>query len=527
MSNISETTSSSDSEKIEMDAVYVHIGIVDPDVLTALKEYEVGPDRNRFIELALKVGVLSLRAAKGVVDGEQIKQSGEKLIAQLTERLQGHRALIDQSLEGTLRDYFDPSNGHFSKKVASLTQGDGELSQIVQRQMATETQKLQGILDSYIGGDGMLSQLLSPGDNNEFVSGMQKRLKDTLKLEHDVIISQFSLDSENSALSRLVRELKQNHGDVTSAMSTKMSEVVGEFSLDRPDSALSRLVGRVETAQRQITNEFSLDHPESALNKLALKLSSSIDTGQRSQLEFQQNVLQILSGLQAQRKAEARSTTHGAEFEQKVGAFLTEQSTGAGDVVQDSGSTTGLIRMCKVGDFVVTLGPDHVAAGANIVVEAKEAGNYSVKSTLEECDEARRNRGAQICLFVHSKRTAPSGFDILGRYGNDIVVVWDAEDAVSDVTLKAGLALAKAMCARKSKQSAKEAANWTVIDKNIEQMRKQISNFADLRSSTETIERAAEKSLERIRIMSKGLEDAVASMEEQLAGLRDVDQNPA
>jgi hypothetical protein len=507
-----------------MEPVYVHIGVTDPDVVAALKEYEIGNERTRFVELALKVGVLSLRAAKGVIDGEQIKASGEQLIAQLTERLQGHRELIDQSLEGTLRAYFDPTSGHFAARVSSLTHEDGELSQLVKRQLTTESDKLRVVLDGFVGNGGALSKLLTPGETNPFVADLQKRMQQSLEQEHDAIIAQFSLDSETSALSRLVRELKQNHGNLTDALNTKVSEVVGEFSLDRPDSALSRLVGRVEQAQTTITNEFSLDHPESALNRLAKQLGESIDAGQRSQSEFQTSVLQILSSLQAQKKAEARSTTHGAVFEQKVGEFLGDQCTRVGDVLEDCGTTTGLIRLSKVGDFNITLGPDNAAAGASIVVEAKESSSYSVKTTLEECDEARRNRGSQVCLFVHSARTAPKGFETLSRHGHDIVVLWDAENDVSDAYLKAGLMAARLMCVRQAQQSSSQSASWTVIDKQIENMRKAISNFADLRTISETIERSAEKSLERIRIMSKDLDSSLATMEEHLTSMRGATQ---
>ena len=67
----------------QTEALFLPISVTDPDVVVAIKEFEQGPERNRFVELALKIGVLSLRTAKGTLDGEQIKTSGEKLIAQL------------------------------------------------------------------------------------------------------------------------------------------------------------------------------------------------------------------------------------------------------------------------------------------------------------------------------------------------------------------------------------------------------------------------------------------------------------
>lgn len=99
------------------------------------------------------------------------------------------------------------------------------------------------------------------------------------------------------------------------------------------------------------------------------------------------------------------------------------------------GDTTRQIPRCKVGDFVVTLGPDSAAPGAAIVIEAKASGVYTLKSTLEEADQARRNRTASVCLFVHSARTAPAGLADLHRWGQDVVVVWDEDEPATDVRL--------------------------------------------------------------------------------------------
>ena len=51
-------------------------------------------------------------------------------------------------------------------------------------------------------------------------------------------------------------------------MQSKIDDVVKEFSLDEENSALSRLVRNVDLAQRTIVREFSLDNPESAFSRL-------------------------------------------------------------------------------------------------------------------------------------------------------------------------------------------------------------------------------------------------------------------
>jgi len=295
---------------------------------------------------------------------------------------------------------------------------------------------------------------------------------------------------------------------------------VGEFSLDRPDSALSRLVGRVEAAQKEITREFSLDNAESALSRLRNEVQTQLATLGAAQQAFQQQVVGLLSSMTARREAEARSTTHGAVFEEEVGRALRELAGPAGDVVEECGTTTGLIPKSKVGDFVVTLSPDSAAPGARIVVEAKESAAYDLRKTLEEADVARRNRDAGVGLFVHSTQTAPAGLQPLARYGTDFVVVWDPGDPATDVILRAGYLAAKALSLRAAKASRSETASFQTIDRAVETIRKQLDGFSEIKTHSETVGSAAKKILERVRIMSEAIEKQVDVLAEQVAAVK-------
>jgi hypothetical protein len=179
-----------------------------------------------------------------------------------------------------------------------------------------------------------------------------------------------------------------------------------------------------------------------------------------------------------------------------------------------------VIPRCKTGDFVVTLGPDCAGAGAAIVVEAKASGAYTLKSTLEEADSARRNRAASVCLFVHAARTAPAGLPELARYGNDVVVLWDDDDLATDVRLRAALLVAKALALRGAEPSAESVASLAEMDHAIEAIRKQISGFDEIRTSANTIVNGGHKILERARIMQEQIERRLAALGEQVGRLR-------
>jgi hypothetical protein len=163
----------------------------------------------------------------------------------------------------------------------------------------------------------------------------------------------------------------------------------------------------VDQAQGQIAAQFSLDNPDSGLTRIVQRLETfELAQSQRSH-EFENRVTQLLERLVTRRDDARRSTLHGNEFEDRVGEQLREQCLSSEDVFDDVGDCSGIIPRCKVGDFVVTLGPDSAAPAAAIVIEAKENDSYTLKATLDEADVARRNRSASVCLFVHSARTAP------------------------------------------------------------------------------------------------------------------------
>ncbi|HEX3660158.1 MAG TPA: hypothetical protein VHU89_01935 [Acidobacteriaceae bacterium] len=278
------------------------------------------------------------------------------------------------------------------------------------------------------------------------------------------ILSQFSLDDSQSALSRLVSELKANNGNLQEQLAGEVSSVVEEFSLDKEDSALSRLMRKVEAARATIAKEFSLDNDsgalsrmtrsmgeaaaaidknltldeeQSALSRIRRELLGVLDRHEQQATSFQTEVKATLAEIRARREESLRSTTHGRNFEDAVWEFVQKEAQKAGDMAAKTGNTTGSIRNCKVGDAVITLGDESAAPGASIVIESKEDASYDLRKAREECLSARKNRQAEIAVFIYSSQTAPAGQEVMCRHGNDIFVVWDAENIASDIHLRA------------------------------------------------------------------------------------------
>jgi hypothetical protein len=95
----------------------------------------------------------------------------------------------------------------------------------------------------------------------------------------------------------------------------------------------------------------------------------------------------------------------------------------------------------------------------------KEDASYDLKKSLAELVTARANRDAHLGVFVHSRRTAPSGLRPLKRYDADVVVAWNAEDEQSDVYLDGAITIAKALALRTKTISKASPVDIDGLDK--------------------------------------------------------------
>jgi hypothetical protein len=316
----------------------------------------------------------------------------------------------------------------------------------------------------------------------------------------------------------LVEQMRQA---VDGELAGNSEKVLAAFDLNEPDSALSRLVEQVRGAQRAIRGDFTLDDPESALSRMLAQLRTTLDTYEERNRAFRVEVESILRDMTVRKEAEDRGTIHGAVFEDAVTAYVLKNASETSDIGRHTGSTTGIIKNCKVGDCVVELGPDSPFAGESIVIEAKEDASYDLKRALEEIDKGRRNRGADVGIFVFSKKTAPRHLGSLARHGRDITVVWDAEDPATDVCFDAALTLARAMIFDQHRRGHVNAeVDFVELDRAVESIAKRASSLDDIRTWGQTVENTGGKIVAEIDRAQKDLVVQVEKLREQVAQAR-------
>ena len=498
----------------------LHLRISDADLVAELSAYEDGEDRAEFAISALKIGTIALRQAQGRIDADTVRHEGELFIESMSHALDNHQNEVTGQISNCLKEYFDPEGGQFNQRVKSLIQKDGEIERVIRSQIEGDGSELARTLTTHVGVESPLMHMLDPNAKDGLINNLSESASGTLTEQRELILREFSLDNKEGALSRLLEELEKNHGEVGESLQNQIDTVTEEFSLDKEDSALSRLMSRVEGAQKKITREFSLDEEDTALARMQKKLLDVLENQRQTNAQFQEEVKISLAEMNTRKKEAAKSTLHGLEFEDQVYGFVNDLNVNTGDFVTQTGNQTGDFGRSKKGDVVIQLGSEHVATGARIVIEAKDDKSYTIDGALAELEEAKKNRDASIGLFVFSSGSAPTGLEAFKRYGDDLMVVWNAEDANTNVILEAGVSVSKALCVQSRGHSEELGADIDAIREAVLDIEKQREGLEEITKSASAIDNHVTKILNRSRIMGNNLDRQIGILNEKVETLR-------
>jgi hypothetical protein len=531
------------------DSLLVELVVHDPEMIAELYRFAEGDAREDYARQALRIGVMALRQARGQIDAELVRREADRLLETMQNRLEEHARSVQDRTSQTLKDYFDPQSGRFQERIERLIRRDGELEQLLHKQLGQDESELSKTLSRHFGSESELLKWLNPDQSQGLLGAFRGALDEQLQVQREHVLKQFSLDNKDGALARFIHELSSRQGELTEQLQTQIECVVKEFSLDDETSALSRLVANVDRAQRTITREFSLDEDasalsrlkrlleqtntviaghlsldddESALARLKRELLGLMETQRDQNQKFQEDVKLALQAMLARKQEAARSTRHGIDFEAAALELIAVESQKTGDIFTPTGNSVGRIKNCKKGDGTLELGPESAAAGARIVIEAKEDAGYQLKQACEEIEAARKNRDAEIGLFVYSRKTAPAGIESIFRVGDDVFVVWDIDDSSSDLYLKLGVSLARALAVRQHKSQAAQSADFQAIEKAILHIEKAANGLEELQTSADTVQNHGEKMQKRIGLMRKELAKQIEILREHTANVAHV-----
>jgi hypothetical protein len=202
-----------------------------------------------------------------------------------------------------------------------------------------------------------------------------------------------------------------------------------------------------------------------------------------------------------------------------VGEFVQREAQRLGDVYESTNDSAGAISRCKVGDCVLTLGQESAAPDARIVFEAKKDRSYSLKDALAELQKARENRQSQIGVFVFSHDSAPQGIEPLSRFGNDVVLVWDAENPQTDIVFKSAISVARMIAVQERRVTGEAAADITEMKDAIDALCRDVSVLDDIVKCASAAQNHCEKIVSKAGGLKKKIDANLVALQEHVEAL--------
>src|SRR5207245_2480685 len=114
------------------------------------------------VSAALKVGILAIRQAAGVLDSRTIRDECDRLLKTVSESLSTHAESVSGHVASLLSRYFDPASGEFNECIDRLIRRDGELETLLSKHLNGDGSELAQTLEKHVGLTSPLLQMLSP-----------------------------------------------------------------------------------------------------------------------------------------------------------------------------------------------------------------------------------------------------------------------------------------------------------------------------------------------------------------------------
>lgn len=459
-------------------------------------------------QLAVDAWVIGLRAvanAHAQAQEARLADVGRTLLQDVGAQLDAHVQSQQQAITSALQKYFDPADGQVTERLRAFADDQGSLARLLERFVGSRNSVLAETLAKQVGEQSALFKKLSPTDSEGLIKALEAQLDKVLvQNQRDL---QRALDplAEDGAVARFLKQLSLDLASANQGQASQLAAALAALDANNETSLISKLARETTAARESLLRALNPQEPasplaviERSLRTLLEKQSLGLEAFQKDQRarqdQLEKEVREALARIETRRTETASSPRGGVDFEKSVTAVVTDAVRGAPIVVEETGSTVGARRGCKVGDLVLRYSGEHAFAGAALAIEAKRDASYTVPKALEELDVARANRGASSGLFVMAASHAPSAFPRLARYGQNVLVRWDENDPSADPYLEAGLMLALFLVSR----------NQAVVDSG------------DL-TALRDVEERIETELERIEKMEKS-SDGIRKHNDDLAG---------
>lgn len=513
-----------------------------PESIALFDELEEA-QREQLATDAWSIGLRALHNAHVAAQESKLKDVGTTLLADIDRQLRAYVEQQKTTLGTVLARFFDPNDGQVTQRLTAFVADQGVLARLLDKYLAPQNSVLAESLARHVGETSPIFKKLSPTDSSGLIKLLETQLRGVMEQSHDELVRALDPLAEDGAVARFLRSLRDELKGADEDREKQLSAALAALDANDEGSLLSRLVRETNQARQEVLAAVNPNAPGSpmallqgTLTKLlqdqAAAQSSFAKRQDERQTLFEKEVREALARIETKRTQDQKSTRGGIEFEDAVASFVRAAVQGAPCVFDVTGATAGVGR-CKKGDAVLRFTAESAFAQAAVVFEAKRDSTYTVQKALDELDAARKNRDAGAGVFVMARSHASDLFPRFARYGNNVLVVWDDQDASSDAYLHAAILVGMALVARS--RTAGDAGDIAALrdveariegeltrvekmEKHAEAIRKNTDGISDeLRKAQKALDLLLRKAQSTLKALNIELHDEAAERSSPIA----------
>ena len=186
-------------------SMHLDLEVCDPVVVGFLSPYE-GPARTTKALEALRVGAGVLQMASPMLDKQIVKD-------QFAE--------MQEDFGQALARYFAEKDGIVPKSLNDAFGDKGALSQFFLRYFDPETGRLVRLMDGQVGPSSRFAKLFDPKNKDGVIATIEDKVKHLVEAKLNEVLTEFSLDDDDSAMSRLKTMIDSAFSGLREALGVK------------------------------------------------------------------------------------------------------------------------------------------------------------------------------------------------------------------------------------------------------------------------------------------------------------------
>jgi len=383
-------------------------------------------DLDSWIEKAIIIGCMGLKQMVLTDNVDFVEKEFNKFLEESKKSFEKQSEKVDKKIEDTfnLQKKNSPLYQFTSKldNTFDFNSKDSPMSQLkdlIEEYFDDEDGKLVGMMQDYFDReDGEIKNLL---DEN------------------------FDLDNKKSAVSKLVKEIKEN---------TDLEEETIKNMLDP-----SKVDSPIRNLKEGILDKFK-EFKEEDLKEFGEKLE-----------KIKEKIL-VEEAIEEEKR---KGTQKGLDFEDYVFEEMESVVCPYGDEVKLVGGKK--VAGSKTGDILVELNGNKQTS---LIIECKDSSGYSAKKTKDEIFSAIKNRKAKFGIFLFKERDqVPSAFKPIKITDNYIITYMEKDN------LHLSYKLARVLMIKED--SEEKEIDFTKVSKELNKIEDAVKNIDNMRAKVSNI----------------------------------------